>query len=101
MAKEFSDRLITKMRYVMKLNQKKITKFVVYWFKNIENKQMHRFIKFDVKNFYPSISINALQEAPALAKNYCVIRKESLEGSFFAQKIYVSVYLQKRTKRRA
>ena len=53
----------------MKLNQRKITKFVVYWFKNIENKQMHRFIKFDVKNFYPSNSINALQEELTLAKN--------------------------------
>ena len=60
----------------MKLNQRKNTKFVVYWFKNIENKQMHRFIKFDVKNFYPSISINKLQEALALAQNYCAIRKD-------------------------
>ena len=65
----------------MKLNQRKITKFVVYWFKNIENKQMHRFIKFDVKNFYPSISINTLQEELALAKNYCAISMDEIDSA--------------------
>ena len=63
----------------MKLNQWKNTQSVINWFNNIKNKQKHSFIKFDVKNFYPSISRNTLLEALALAKNYCAISKDEIE----------------------
>ena len=78
-AKKILDRLINRMRYIMKLNQWKNTQSVINWFNNIKNKQKHSFIKFDVKDFYPSISRNTLLEALALAKNYCAISKDEIE----------------------
>ena len=63
----------------MKLNQWKNTKSVINWFNSIENKQKHRFIKFDVKDFYPSISRNTLLEALALAKIFCTISKDDID----------------------
>jgi len=78
-AKKILDRLIKRMRYVLKLNQWKNTKSVINWFNSIENKQKHRFIKFDVKDFYPSISRNTLLEALALAENYCNISKDEID----------------------
>ena len=35
----------------MNLNQWKNTQPAINWFNNIENKQKHRFFKFDVKDF--------------------------------------------------
>ena len=73
------DRLINKMKCFIKLNQWKNAQSVIYWFNDIKNKQKHIFTKFDVKNFYPSISINKLLEALALAKNYCAISKGEID----------------------
>ena len=63
----------------MKLNQWKNTQSVINWFNNIKSKQKHTFTKFDVKDFYPSISRNTLLEALALAKNYCAISMDEVE----------------------
>ena len=50
----------------MKLNQWKNTQSVIRWYNNTEYKQKHMFIKFYVKNFYPSSSKNTLLKALAV-----------------------------------
>ena len=63
----------------MKLNKWKTTQSVIYQFSNIKSKQKHRFIKFDVKDFYPSISRNTPLEALALANSYCAISQDEID----------------------
>ena len=60
------------MRYVMKLKQLKNTQSVIIWFNNIKNKQKHRFIKFDVKDFNSSTSRKTKLEALAIEKKIIV-----------------------------
>ena len=45
------------------LNQWRDTSTVINWFKNLENKSNARFIKFDIVDFYPSISEGLLDNA--------------------------------------
>lgn len=58
------------LRTNLKLNQWNNTANVIKWFENIEEKHLHKFMVFDIKDFYPSIKeqllINALQFANSL-----------------------------------
>ena len=67
------------MKIVMKLNQWKNTYSVIILFNKITNKCKHNFIKFDVFEFYPSISSKTLVEALNLARNYCKISENKIE----------------------
>ena len=46
---------------------------VIDWFKNLENKNNMRFIKFDVVEFYPSITESLLNKAIEFGKQYIEI----------------------------
>ena len=46
------------------------------WFENIENKKSHTFIKFDVVNFYPSITHTMLKNAISWARQFISITPE-------------------------
>ena len=43
------------LRHIFNLNQWKNTEGVINWFKRINEKQLCRFVIFDIKDFYPSI----------------------------------------------
>ena len=51
------------------VNQWKNTSNVINWFNNIENKKDCSFIQFDIKEFYPSITEEILEEAISFAKS--------------------------------
>ena len=61
------------IKSVMKLNQWKNTHSVINWIYKITDKCKHSFIKFDVVDFYPSISSKALVATLNLARSYCKI----------------------------
>lgn len=42
-------------KFVYKLNQRKNTQSVINWCNKVKNKQKHKFIKFDITDFYHSI----------------------------------------------
>ena len=50
------------------VNQWKNTNNAINWFNNTENKKDFTFIQFDIKDFYPSITEEILQEAISFAK---------------------------------
>ena len=54
-SKSILDRINTSVRNLSKVNQWKDTSEVIEWFKNIGNKQKHKFILFDIKDFYLTI----------------------------------------------
>ena len=51
------------LRNLLHLNQWKNIQEVIDWFKGIDNKQHYKFIMFDIKDFYPSISKGLLNDA--------------------------------------
>ena len=51
------------------VNQWKNTSNVINWFNNIENKKDCSFIQFDIKEFYPSITEEILEEAISFGKS--------------------------------
>ena len=70
MSKEYIDRINTTIRKkTTNVNQWRNTDAVVTWFQNIENKDICWFIKFDIVDFYPSISKDIITNAISFAKS--------------------------------
>ena len=46
----------------LKIQQWKDKLIVIVWLKSIEQKRLHTFIIFDIKNFYPSIDMQTYQQ---------------------------------------
>ena len=69
-SKEILDRINNKITRATKFNQWKNTTSVIEWFKDIKNKQLHKFICFDIVEFYPSISQDLLNRALDFASHY-------------------------------
>ena len=59
-SKSILDRINTSLRNLIKVNRWKDTREVIEWFKNITNKQKHKFIVFEIKDFYPTITKDLL-----------------------------------------
>ena len=62
------------------------TESVVNWFKNIPNKDLYKFLMFDIKDFYPSIKEKLLWEAIRFAKRYISIASKDIDIIFHARK---------------
>ena len=67
-SKSILDRINTSLRNLIKGNQWKDTREVIKWFKNITNKQKHKFIVFDIKDFYPTITKDLLTKCLKFAE---------------------------------
>ena len=62
------------------------TNNVIDWFKNIQNKTVHAFTMFDIKDFYPSIKETLLQNALKFAKRHTDVSKRDMEIIYHARK---------------
>ena len=62
------DKVNQNLRNKLQSNQWKNSDNVIDWFKKIENKNNYVFIKFDIAEFYPSISEIILRTAFTLQK---------------------------------
>ena len=67
-SKTILDKINVNLRSSPHLNQWKNTEEVIDWFKGIDSKQPHKFIMFDIKDFYPSISKELLTDALTFAE---------------------------------
>ena len=72
------DRLNTKLRTILNVNQWRNTQNVIEWFGSIEEKTRHSFISFDIVDFYPSTSENLLDQALCWASNLADISDEDI-----------------------
>ena len=75
-----------KIRDSTKVNQWRSTSSVITWFKNIDSKSKSKFIKFDIVDFYPSISEELLLKALDFAKQYTDITDNEIEIIMHARK---------------
>ena len=55
-SKAILNKINLNLRNTTKANQWKNTNNVISWFKSIKNKQTCKFISFDIKDFYPTIT---------------------------------------------
>ena len=70
-----------------RLNQWTNTASVISWFKNsTSNKKNCKFLKFDIENFYPSISENLQENALGFAAHHTEISEEIFLSTQHCQK---------------
>ena len=80
------ERINTSLRNLIKVNQWKDTREVIEWFKNIKNKQKHKFIVFDIKDFYPTITKDLLTKCLKFAEEKVQIFNDDKEFIYHARK---------------
>ena len=56
-SKKYLENIISRLNSKLQYNQWRSTSTVIEWFKAMKNKAKCRFMKFDIAEFYPSISI--------------------------------------------
>ena len=84
--KQILDQINSKLCEILKVNEWKNTASVINWFKKIESKSSHKFLMFDIKDFYPSIKEGLLIEALEFAKQQVTINSKDRETIFHARK---------------
>ena len=67
-SKTISDKINVNLCNSLHLIQWKNTQKVIDWFKDISHKQHYKFIMFDIKDFYPSVSKELLADALTFAE---------------------------------
>ena len=77
-SKAILERVVAAVAEETQLNQWRNTSTVIEWFKNTKYKSQSRFIKFDICEFYPSISEELLDKAIAFARTITPITDSEL-----------------------
>ena len=78
-SKQILENINNQIRSSTNLNQWRNTAAVIDWFKKIPNKSNSKFIKFDIVDFYPSISEDLLGKALKFAKKFVDISDSDME----------------------
>ena len=71
------------------LSQWTNTEDAIEWFKDLQSKQRLKFIKFDIVNFYPSISKKTFEKAIKFAQKFTVISKDEVELLIHCREAYL------------
>ena len=83
--KHILDQLNTELVSKLSANEWKNTISVIKWFKNINNKRLHKFWQLDIKDFYLSIKKKQLlHETIQAAKEYVPLTRKGVEVIFYA-----------------
>ena len=85
-SKVILEKINTQLRTSLNLNQWKSTSNVIEWFSNIKDKHKHKFMMFDVKDFYPSISEKLLTNAIKFAERSLTLNQKDKEIIFHSRK---------------
>ena len=75
-SKGILDKVNKELKSATQINQWISTKEVIEWFKSIPDKQKHKFVVFDIKDFYPSIKMKLLNDALNFAKQSVEISED-------------------------
>ena len=89
-SKSYLDAVNAELRQRLQVNQWRNTSKVIEWFKAIPDKPHSRFIKFDIAEFYPSISQELLVKAIDFAKsNSCSIDSDAIKVIMHSRKCFL------------
>ena len=75
-SKKFLDNIVDQVRSKSGLNLWKNTQECVRWFKSVQNKHNHYFVKLDLNSYYPSITKENLTAALNWARQYVTITND-------------------------
>ena len=75
----FLEEIINKLNKHQGYNQWRSTSAVIDWFRDIENKKACKFIKFDIAEFYPSISAELLEKSINFARIIIEIEDKTID----------------------
>ena len=64
-----------KLFQATKINQWKSTVIAIKWFNSLKDKHLTKFVMFDIKDFYPSITQDLFNKALNFASEYISISK--------------------------
>ena len=78
-SKLYIDQINKSIREKLNVNQWRNIQAVITWFKNIKSKSSSSFIKFDIVDFYPSISKDLLLKVINFAKSITSIQDKFIE----------------------
>ena len=78
-SKTILDKINNNIRRTLNLNQWKNTQNVTDWFKSIHHKNLHKFVVFDIKEFYPSIGEELLKIVVSFARNTFTLQLKKKE----------------------
>lgn len=78
-SKKRLERVVEEIQKTTNVNQWMNTSTVIEWFKKIPNKNRCKFIKFDIDNFYPSITEALLDKAILFAKGLTRVSRQDIE----------------------
>ena len=85
-SKHYLKPINTKIREKTQMNQWRNAKSVIEWFKAIKNKSKSSFIKFDIVEFYQSISKELLSKAIEYAQSVTTIEEKVIKTIYHARK---------------
>ena len=85
-SKQILERINTEIRNATGLRQWRNTTAVIDWFKNLPSRQGLSFIKFDIVEFYPSITEKLLSRAIGFAKQHTTVSPQDTEIIWHARK---------------
>ena len=88
-SKSILDKINTSLRHLIKVNQWKDTSEVIEWLKNIGKKQKHKFILFDIKDFYPTITKDLLTKCLKFAEEKVQLSNDDKKIIYHARKSLV------------
>ena len=77
-SKHYLENIIKEVSAAINVNQWRNTETVIEWFNKIQSNQKTRFIKFDIVDFYPSISEKLLDKSINFAKSVTNIDEETI-----------------------
>ena len=85
-SKSYLSNILASISKKTKVNQWRNTSTVIDWFKNLADKQKRKFIKFDIAEFYPSISEDLLNKSIDYAKSFTTIGENVINAIKLARK---------------
>ena len=85
-SKKYLNEILADLSRKTEVNQWRNTATVINWFKNLSDKHKRKFIKFDIAEFYPSISENLLNKSIAYAKSFTKIEDNAINAIKLARK---------------
>ena len=94
-SKTILDKINVNLRNSLHLNQWKNTQEVTDWFKGIDNKQCYKFFMLDIKDIYPSISKELLNDALTFAETIINLDDQDKKIMYHSHKLLL--YNQEQT----
>ena len=85
-SKHYIETINNAIREKTQVNQWRNTKLVIEWFKAIKNKSKCSFIKFNIVDFYPSISEELLSKAITYVQSVTTIEEKAIRTIYHSRK---------------